>query len=390
MSLLIAPLALSLAVTLIEDFEGVEERAYVDPAGVTTICAGLTKYPDGSPIRTADVCSRPVCRAYLESMIRDEFVPPLMRIPGWTELGPKRQAVLISFAWNLGPNFYRQPGFEAISSVLDQGARTPEAYDRLPNVLSLYTKSNGKELKGLVIRRQKEGDIWSSESNGLMQFKCHVSTFLKKAPIKNAYLSNVGKLACDSGDTINVSHVNSLAEDPHAWVTLEGSGEKWSIYQPHWIEVSAKPSFDVWEKVDWSDFGAHLGTYLTVGEVLQYDMRRRPVAGSREEEEIFYLAGQYNLMREAWGGPIGVTSGYRPEPLNTRVGGVPGSYHTKGMALDIYPVGESCAAFYKWLSRRWTGGLGDGCEKGFIHIDTRNDGEFNPRAGVKPSSIWAY
>ena len=47
------------------------------------------------------------------------------------------------------------------------------------------------------------------------------------------------------------------------------------------------------------------------------------------------------------------------------------------MALDIYPVGESCAVFYKWLAKRWTGGLGDGCHKGFVHIDTRDNGEFH-------------
>ncbi len=390
MPLLIAPLALSTAIALIEGFEGVEERAYVDAAGVTTICAGLTRYPNGSPVRRDDVCSKSVCRAYLESMLKDQFIPPLTHIPGWKNFGPKRQAVLISFAWNLGADFYNKKGFETISSVLTEGASKPEVYDKLPSALSLYTKANGKELQGLVIRRKKEGDLWASESNGSMKFKCHLSTFLKKAPIESIYLSNDGKLACEFGETIDVSQVDDIAEDCHKWVTLEGSGERWAIYQPHWSEISARPSLDEWEKVDWGDFGAHLGPYLTVGEVLQYDMRRRPEPGSREEEELYYLAGQFNLIREAWGGPIGIVSGYRPEPINTRVGGIPGSYHTKGMALDIYPVGESCSVFFKWLSRRWTGGLGDGCTKGFIHIDTRGDGEFEQRAGVRPCSIWAY
>ena len=76
--------------------------------------------------------------------------------------------------------------------------------------------------------------------------------------------------------------------------------------------------------------------------------------------------------------------------MNTRVGGVPGSYHTKGMALDIYPIGESIGYFYQWISRRWSGGLGDGRTRGFVHIDTRGDGELHPKADAKPCCLWSY
>ena len=390
MALLIAPLALSTAITLIENFEGVEDKAYIDAAGVPTICAGITRYPNGSPVRMGDECKPSVCRAYLQTMLRETYVPKLMAIPNWDRLGPRRQAVLLSFAWNVGPNFYGKPGFESITSVLEQGSRRPEEYSRMPEVLNLYTKSNGNELKGLVIRRKKEGELWDCEDNGVMQFKCHISGFLKKAPIDSVYLSNDGKQGFEPGEVINVVNVEEIAEDAHKWVTLEGTDERWAIYKPHWLAEVEHPSLDVWEKVDWGDFSAYLGKYLTVGEMLQYDMRRRPVVGSREEEELFYLAGQFNLIREAWGGSLGVSSGYRPEPVNAQVGGRPGSYHAKGMAMDIYPVGESCAVFYKWLARRWTGGLGDGCSKGFVHIDTRSDGEFVARAGAKPCCIWSY
>ena len=42
-------------------------------------------------------------------------------------------------------------------------------------------------------------------------------------------------------------------------------------------------------------------------------------------------------LREAWGSPIIVTSGYRCPELNARVGGVKTSYHPRGMAADIRP-----------------------------------------------------
>lgn len=40
-------------------------------------------------------------------------------------------------------------------------------------------------------------------------------------------------------------------------------------------------------------------------------------------------------LRQAWGRPIAVTSGYRCPQLNKAVGGVPGSQHLLGQAADI-------------------------------------------------------
>ena len=40
-------------------------------------------------------------------------------------------------------------------------------------------------------------------------------------------------------------------------------------------------------------------------------------------------------LREAWGGPIRVNSGYRCPELNVAVGGTPGSQHLRGEAADI-------------------------------------------------------
>lgn len=40
-------------------------------------------------------------------------------------------------------------------------------------------------------------------------------------------------------------------------------------------------------------------------------------------------------LREAWGKPLTVNSGYRCPKLNQAVGGVATSYHLKGMAADI-------------------------------------------------------
>lgn len=45
--------------------------------------------------------------------------------------------------------------------------------------------------------------------------------------------------------------------------------------------------------------------------------------------------GVLDPLREAWGRPLTVTSGYRCPELNRAVGGSKSSHHCKGMAADI-------------------------------------------------------
>jgi len=384
------PETLSLAIQEIEKFEGIELEAYLDPIGVPTICAGLTRYPNGSPVRMGDVCTADVCKGYLRQMLDNEFVPAMAKIPGWSKLGPKRQAVLLSFAWNLGAKFYGSPGFETISRVLREGADKPEVYQQMSNALELYVKAGNRTLPGLVNRRKAEAALWNEESDGIMIFTAKQDTYLKKAAIESRYLSDQGKRAYKLGDELAVSQLTEIPADTHAWAKVHGTNEQWAIYLPHWQEKTAKPAGVTQPRVDWKEFGSPVGQYITVGEVLQYDARRAPKSGSQEEKALIEICKQFDQIRVAWNGAIGVTSGYRPEPFNRQVGGVPGSYHTKGMALDIYPVGDSLEKFHQWLIRRWSGGYGDGRHRGFIHLDTRNGGCFHPRSGVKPAAVWTY
>jgi len=384
------PDTLPRAIELIEKFEGIETEAYLDAVGVPTICAGLTRYPNGIPVRMGDICDMRICRGYLEQMLRQEFLPPQERIPGWAQFGPQRQAVLLSFAWNMGARFYGAAGFETISRVLRDGASNPAAYAQMESALLLYVKAGGKTLDGLVNRRQAEANIWNSEGGGMLRFKANHETYLKKAPIESAYFSEHGKKLYKEGAEIVVSKVEEIAGDTHAWFTLE-DGEHWAAFTPHWGAIKpagAKPTPGA--AVNWADFSAPVGQYITVGEVLQYDARRRPKPGSAEEKAILAICKEFDAIRVAWNGPLGVTSGYRPEPINREVGGVANSYHVKGMALDIYPVGGSLQQFHQWLIQRWSGGYGDGRCKGFIHIDTRNGGKFSTRPGVKPAAVWDY
>lgn len=79
-------------------------------------------------------------------------------------------------------------------------------------------------------------------------------------------------------------------------------------------------------------------------------------------------------LRERWGSPIIVTSGYRCEELNRAVGGAKASYHRLGMAADVRPQNGRLAGLYELIHVMFREGkLGltecyiDG-KKGYIHI----------------------
>ena len=60
------------------------------------------------------------------------------------------------------------------------------------------------------------------------------------------------------------------------------------------------------------------------------------VALGQERKNLVTLVEQVlDPLREHWGSPIFVTSGYRCPLLNKKVGGVATSYHLRGMAADI-------------------------------------------------------
>lgn len=83
-------------------------------------------------------------------------------------------------------------------------------------------------------------------------------------------------------------------------------------------------------------------------------------------------------IREHFGKPITITSGYRTAAHNAAVGGAKSSQHLLGKAADIQVADttvEAVAAYAESLMPDW-GGVGRypvkaGRTKGWVHVDTR-------------------
>ena len=82
------------------------------------------------------------------------------------------------------------------------------------------------------------------------------------------------------------------------------------------------------------------------------------------------LIESFQKLRNHWGKPIKITSAYRCQSHNKRVGGSPKSFHSKGQAVDLFVTDQDfdkfksiCELYFKFvLPYR---------DKKFIHCDTR-------------------
>ena len=83
-------------------------------------------------------------------------------------------------------------------------------------------------------------------------------------------------------------------------------------------------------------------------------------------------------IRDHFGAPVVITSGYRTPAHNAKVGGSKSSQHLLGRAADIQVAStsvEDVAAYAESLLHNW-GGVGRypvkaGRAKGWVHVDTR-------------------
>lgn len=111
---------------------------------------------------------------------------------------------------------------------------------------------------------------------------------------------------------------------------------------------------------------------------LSENFRIREFACKDGTDQIFISDALVDLLqaiRDRFGAPVIITSGYRTPSHDRKVGGSGSGYHTKGMAADIYISSVSpikIAAFAQSLLGR-TGGVECGAYSsgGYVHVDVR-------------------
>ena len=96
-----------------------------------------------------------------------------------------------------------------------------------------------------------------------------------------------------------------------------------------------------------------MSRYFQLSEFLESDTARREGIDNTPSfqvvENLSELADTLDGIREAWGSPIRVTSGYRCPALNKAVGGVANSCHQKGTCADLQPLNGRQKDFNKFV-----------------------------------------
>jgi lysozyme len=93
----------------------------------------------------------------LINQIKTEFIPKLSKIPYWSEMNDGQRGALLSFAYNLGADFFGSGDFATITRRLKN-----KEWNLVPDALYLYRNPGSNVEAGLARRRKAEGNLWNT------------------------------------------------------------------------------------------------------------------------------------------------------------------------------------------------------------------------------------
>ena len=137
-------------VNLIKSFEGCRTTAYRCSAGVWTIGYGHTV-----DVKEGMTITQHQCDVMLEVDIEtyEKYVNEYVVVT----LTQNQFDALVSWVYNLGPTNFRK---STMLKVLNAGK-----YEEVPYQMKRWNKAGGKVLKGLVVRREAEAELFNNESD---------------------------------------------------------------------------------------------------------------------------------------------------------------------------------------------------------------------------------
>ncbi len=143
---------LDVAAELCRRFEGFRSQPYLCPAGVATIGYGSTRYADGRAVQLTDPpISQEAAERLLQLTLSQEFLPGVLRACPVLVAHPARCNAIVDWAYNLGVGRLQTSTLRRVVNAQDwAGAREQ---------LMRWTRASGRELPGLVRRRQAEAAL---------------------------------------------------------------------------------------------------------------------------------------------------------------------------------------------------------------------------------------
>lgn len=312
---------------VIREFEGYRSTAYYDvDAWRVGYGSSTVTREDGTVVRvTRDtVVNRADAERDLKRRIREEFLPSARQAVGsdvFDNLKPGQQAVLVSLAYNYGPNAWTGSLSGVASSV--RSGNTNEA----ARAINRLGADNG----GIrANRRGREAALFSSGGDIVTDQKSYSNRPDDGFRGGNSNYDNID------------ANIPSSHPDPLSWSNL-------SFVESNVLNMSVVTK-DGLKKV---------GTDIDIGIP--------PSAGYyRTDIKVF---GLLNEIGKDLGVTLQINSAYRPPQYNSIIGGAKGSYHKRGLAADVHMGNVGSVQEFYDLARAY-GFTGFGFYTGsFVHVD---------------------
>lgn len=139
-------------IELIKQFEGLSLKPYLDKVNIPTIGFGSTYYEDGTKVTLKD---KPITEEraielleFIANKTFSENINKVVKVP----LNQNQFDALVSFAYNIGNKNFN---WSTLLKKLNQSD-----YEGASLEFGRWNQASGKILSGLVLRRQKEKELF--------------------------------------------------------------------------------------------------------------------------------------------------------------------------------------------------------------------------------------
>ena len=134
--------------------EGFKSKPYLDSRGIPTIGNGSTHYLDGTAVTLDDApINADTALELLQHHIDKEVIAYIEEIQPLNNLSQNKVDAILSLTYNIGCGAFKD------SSLL-KAIQANSTDDIIRQKFMLWTKAGGKELAGLVNRRNDEANLY--------------------------------------------------------------------------------------------------------------------------------------------------------------------------------------------------------------------------------------
>lgn len=343
-------------INFIKKFEGLQLAAYKAVPSEKYYTIGYGHYgPDVSPTSI-------ITEKQAETLLKNDLIEAEEAVNKYASLYNLNQNqfdALVSFTFNCGVG--------NLNKLVDKGNRS---IDVIKIKLLSYNKSGGKELKGLTRRRKEELDLFNTpvtSSSVSVEIKedrdvMILATSLNVRQGAGTQYKKVAKVY--KNDILNIKKI--IKKDNNVWGQI---GDKKYIALIHKGEINAiyYAKHNIREYYLNTEKNYKLDKNFKVGEFACKDGNFTCLIDDK-------LVAFLQFIRDYYGKPVKINSGYRTASYNKKVGGAGKSKHLIGQAADISIKGVTPKDIARLAEDM--GILGIGLYDNFVHIDTRDSKSF--------------